>query len=191
MASGTWSARAWCSSPVACVTAVIAFGVLLYLNWSLTLITLSVMGAFGVGMALAFRGFGRSSASADRSRPRSPGGSPKTLGGIRIVKAYTAERRERLTFARGAHRLFRNIATAVTGTSGVTAFTTLVLGVVGVIMTLIGGRAILEGRMTLGDFVMYVFFTGLVAAPLINIASIGTQITEAFAGLDRIRELLQ
>jgi subfamily B ATP-binding cassette protein MsbA len=63
------------------------------------------------------------------------------------------------------------------------------MGVVGVIMTVVGGRAILAGTMTLGDFVMYVFFTGLVAAPLVNIASIGTQITEAFAGLDRIREL--
>jgi len=71
----------------------------------------------------------------------------------------------------------------------VMSFVTVILGAVGVIMTLVGGRAILDGRMTLGDFVMYVFFTGLVAAPLINIASIGTQITEAFAGLDRIREL--
>ena len=63
------------------------------------------------------------------------------------------------------------------------------MGGIGVLMILVGGRAILDGRMTLGGFVMYVFFVGLVAAPLVQIASIGTQISEAFAGLDRIREL--
>jgi subfamily B ATP-binding cassette protein MsbA len=171
------------------VTAVIAFGVLLYLNWSLTLITLSVMAAFGIGMTLAFTRLRPIFRKRGQIQAELTGRLAETLGGIRIVKAYTAERRERLTFARGAHRLFRNIATTVTGTSAVVAFTTLIMGAVGVIMTLVGGRAILDGRMTLGDFVMYVFFTGLVAAPLINIASIGTQITEAFAGLDRIREL--
>ena len=58
-------------------------------------------------------------------------------------------------------------------------------------MIVVGGRAILAGQMTLGDFVMYIFFTGLVAAPLVSIASIGTQMSEAFAGLDRIREVRQ
>ena len=66
----------------------------------------------------------------------------------------------------------------------------MVVGVVGVLMIGLGGRAILAGEMTLGDLVMYIFFIGLVAAPLVSIASIGTQITEAFAGLDRIREML-
>ena len=66
---------------------------------------------------------------------------------------------------------------------------TLIVGIIGVLMIVVGGRAILAGTMTLGDFVMYVFFTGLVAAPLVSIASIGTQITDAFAGLDRIREI--
>jgi subfamily B ATP-binding cassette protein MsbA len=113
----------------------------------------------------------------------------ESLGGIRIVKAYAAEKREELVFARGAHRLFRNIARSMTAVSGVTAFSTIIVGVVGVILILIGGRAVLDGRMTLGDLFMYMIFTGLVAAPLVEIASIGTQITEAFAGLDRIREI--
>ena len=171
------------------VTAVMAFVVLLYLNWPLTLITFSVMGAFGFGMATAFSKLRPVFRERGKIQAEVTGRLAESLGGIRIVKAYTAERREQLIFSRGVHRLFRNVAATVTGVSGVMAFTTLVLGVVGVIMTLVGGRAILDGRMTLGDFVMYVFFTGLVAAPLVNIASIGTQITEAFAGLDRIREL--
>src|SRR5207302_4097106 len=85
--------------------------------------------------------------------------------------------------------LFRNIATTMTGISSVGAFATLVVGAIGIMMMLVGGRAVLTGTMTLGDLFMYGIFVGLVALPLINIASIGTQITEAFAGLDRIREI--
>src|SRR5438034_294335 len=113
----------------------------------------------------------------------------ETLGGIRIVKAYRAERSERLVFTRGANTLFRNIATTMTGISGVGAFATIIIGAIGILMILEGGHAIISGAMTLGGFVMYLLFIGLVALPLINIASIGTQITEAFAGLDRIREI--
>src|SRR5205085_6426870 len=65
----------------------------------------------------------------------------------------------------------------------------VIVGAVGVIVIVIGGRAIVNGTMTLGDLVMYIFFIGLVAAPLVQIANIGTQISEAFAGLDRIREI--
>jgi subfamily B ATP-binding cassette protein MsbA len=114
----------------------------------------------------------------------------ESLGGIRVVKSYTAEKREEIVFAKGAHRLFRNIAKSMTGVSATTAGSTVVVGIVGVLMIWLGGRAIIAGEMTLGDLVMYIFFIGLVAAPLVSIASIGTQITEAFAGLDRIRELL-
>jgi subfamily B ATP-binding cassette protein MsbA len=171
------------------VTAGLAMAVLLYLNWQLTLVTLLVMAVFGGGMAFAFARLRPVFRERGKINAEVTGRLAESLGGIRIVKAYTAERRETLIFARGVHRLFRNIASTVTGVSGVMAFGTLVMGVVGVIMTVVGGRAILAGTMTLGDFVMYVFFTGLVAAPLVNIASIGTQITEAFAGLDRIREL--
>src|SRR6185436_15767893 len=167
----------------------LAFGVLLYLNWHLTLITLSIMSSFAIGMSIAFSRLRPIFRERGKIQGEVTGRLAESLGGIRIVKAYTAERREQLVFARGVHRLFRNVASTVTGVSATMAFTSIILGVVGVIMTLMGGRAILDGRMTLGDFVMYVFFTGLVAAPLVNIASIGTQITEAFAGLDRIREL--
>jgi len=114
----------------------------------------------------------------------------EALGGIRIVKSYTAEKREEIVFTKGAHRLFRNIAKSMTGVSATTAGSTLVVGLIGVLMIWLGGRAIIAGDMTLGDLIMYIFFIGLVAAPLVSIASIGTQVTEAFAGLDRIREIL-
>ena len=107
------------------------------------------------------------------------------------MNAYAAEKREELVFARGAHRLFRNVARSMTAVSGVTAFSTIIVGVVGVILIWVGGQSVLAGQMTLGDLFMYMIFTGLVAAPLVEIAAIGTQITEAFAGLDRIREIQQ
>src|SRR5213079_3555835 len=75
------------------------------------------------------------------------------------------------------------------GISGLGSFATIIVGAIGILMILEGGRSVLAGAMTLGDLFMYGIFVGLVALPLINIASIGTQITEAFAGLDRIREI--
>ena len=173
------------------VTAVAALAYLFYLNWLLTLITLVALGAFGGGMAVAFKRLRPLFRERGRINAEVTGRLNETLGGIRVVKTYTAEKREELVFTRGVHRLYRNIAQSVTGVSAMTAFSTVVIGVIGVLMIVFGGRAIIEGTMTLGDFVTYILFTGLMAAPVVQIASIGTQITEAFAGLDRIRELLQ
>src|SRR3970282_2181166 len=94
-------------------------------------------------------------------------------------KAYGAERREDLIFTRGVHTLFRNIATSITAVSGIGALATVVIGAIGALMIVVGGRGLLLGTMTMGDFVMYVFFVGMVAAPLVQIASIGTQFSEA------------
>jgi len=171
------------------VTAVLAFGVLFYLNWRLTVITLVTLLSFGVLLGFAFKRLRPLFRKRNEIFAEVTGRLVEAMGGIRIVKAYTAEKREELVFARGAHRLFRNVAKTMTGISAVGAASSLVIGTIGVIMMLVGGRAILAGSMTLGDFVMYVFFTGMMAAPLIQISSIGTQITEAFAGLDRIREI--
>src|SRR5205823_3753263 len=171
------------------VTGAIALGVLFYLNWRLTLIAILLLACFGGGMAYAFTKLRPLFRERGKLNADVTGRLGETLGGIRIVKAYRAERGERLVFTRGAHTLFRNIATTMTGISGVGAFATLIVGAIGILMILEGGHAILSGTMTLGDFFMYGVFIGLVALPLINIASIGTQITEAFAGLDRIREI--
>lgn len=173
------------------VTAALALTVLLYLNWKLTLVTLLALGAFGVCMALAFKKLRPVFRERGQINAEVTGRLTESLGGIRIVKAYAAEKREELVFARGAHRLFRNVARSMTAVSGVTAFSTIIVGAIGVILILVGGRDILNGQMTLGDFFMYMIFTGLVAMPLVEIANIGTQITEAFAGLDRIRDLKQ
>ncbi len=171
------------------VTATIALGVLFWLNWKLTTLSILILALFGGGMAYAFAKLRPLFRARGKINAEVTGRLAETLGGIRIVKAYRSERGERLVFARGAHRLFRNVATTMTGVSGVGAFAQIVIGAIAVVMILIGGRSVLAQSMTLGQFVQYVFFVGLVALPLINIASIGTQITEAFAGLDRIYEL--
>jgi subfamily B ATP-binding cassette protein MsbA len=171
------------------VTAVIALGVLFYLNWRLTSITLIALAIFGTCMSLAFKRLRPLFRERGQINAEVTGRLAETLGGIRIVKAYSAEKREEIVFARGAHRLFRNVARSMTGVSTVTAFSTIIVGGIGVILILVGGRAVLSGQMTLGDFFMYAVFTAMVTVPLVEIASIGTQITEAFAGLDRIREV--
>jgi ABC-type multidrug transport system fused ATPase/permease subunit len=172
------------------VTAIISLGVLLYLNWRMTIVTAIVLGLFGGGMAYAFKLLRPLFRERGKIQAEVTGRLTEALGGIRIVKSYTAEKREEIVFTQGAHRLFRNIAQSMTGVSATTSGSTVIIGVVGVVMIWMGGNDIVAGRMTLGDFVMYIFFIGLLAAPMISIASIGTQITEAFAGLDRIREIL-
>jgi ABC-type multidrug transport system fused ATPase/permease subunit len=172
------------------ITAIIAIGVLIYLNWRLTALTLIVLLTFGGGLAYAFKRLRPMFRERGEIYSEITGRLGESLGGIRIVKAYTAEKREELVFARGVHRLFRNVRRSMTGVSAITAFSSLIIGAIGVVMIMVGGNSVLTGSMTLGDLVMYIFFTGLMAIPVIEIASIGTQITEAFAGLDRIRELM-
>jgi ABC-type multidrug transport system fused ATPase/permease subunit len=171
-------------------TAVMGLGVLFYLNWRLTIIIIVVLALFGGGMAYAFRTLRPLFRERGKINAEVTGRLTEALGGIRVVKSYTAEKREEIVFAHGAHRLFRNIAKSMTGVSATTSGSTVIIGLVGVVMIWFGGRAITAGEMTLGDFILYLLFIGMVAAPMVSIASIGTQITEAFAGLDRIREIL-
>ena len=172
------------------LTALISVCVLFYLNWRLTLITIIVLAVFGGILAYAFKKLRPIFRERNQINAEVTGRLTESLGGIRIVKAYTAERREELSFARGAHRLFRNIAKSLTGVSAVTAFSSLIIGAISVVMIVVGGNAVMAGSMTLGDLFMYIFFTSLMAFPIIELTSIGTQITDAFAGLDRIREVM-
>ncbi len=171
------------------VTAAIVLGILFFLNWQLTAVTLVVLLLFSGGMALAFTKLRPLFRERAKINAEVTGRLNETLGGIRVVKSYVAERREELAFARGAHKLFRNVATTMTGVSAVAAFSSLIVGAIGALMIVIGGGRVLSGAMTIGDYFMYVLFTGMMALPLVQLASIGTQVSEAFAGLDRIREL--
>ena len=171
------------------VTGTLALGVLFYLNWQLTSLTLVILVVFGVCMSVAFSRLRPIFRERGKINADVTGRLAETLGGIRVVKAYTVEKREQLVFAKGAHRLFRNVAKAVTGVSAVSSLATLVMGTIAALMIVLGGQALMAGAWTTGALVQYIIFTGLVIAPVVQISSIGTQITEAFAGLDRIREI--
>src|ERR1043165_5199152 len=173
------------------VTAVIAIGVLFWINWVLTLATIVVLIAFSGVLYYAFKVLRPVFRERNVINAEVTGRLGESLGGIRIVKAYTAEKREELSFARGAHRLFRNIAKTVTGVSAISSFSSIIIGAIAVVMSVIGGNSVQADTMTLGDFLMYISFTFLLAMPVIELTSIGTQITDALAGLDRIREVME
>jgi ABC-type multidrug transport system fused ATPase/permease subunit len=172
-------------------TASIALGVLFWLNWKLTSSTLLVLAVFGAVMAYAFKKLRPIFRERSKIYAEVSGRLGQALGGARVVKVYTAEKREEVVFTKGANRLFRNIASSITGTSAMHTFGTVFVGTIGVLLMVVGGRDVVAGRMTPGDLVMYIFFIALVTVPIMQLAAIGTQITEAFAGLDRIREIMQ
>jgi len=171
------------------LTATVALAVLFFLNWHLTLITLVVLLAFGGVMATFFRRVRPLFRERGALNAEVTGRLSESLSGNRIVKSYTAEPREDKIFAEGAMRLYENVAKSITAISGAGAASTILFGIIGALMMWVGGGSVLSGAMTLGDFMSYVAFTLMVAMPMVQISSIGTQITEAFAGLDRIRDL--
>jgi ABC-type multidrug transport system fused ATPase/permease subunit len=170
-------------------TASIALGFLLYFNWRLTLGTIVLLLIFAGVMAVAFKRLRPIFRKRNEINAEVTGRLTETLGGVRLVKVYVAEQREQGVFREGVLRLYRNIASTITGTSLVGSLSTVIVGGVSLVIMIGGGRAALAGEMTIGQLVTFTFLVGMMVAPLISIASIGTQITEAFAGLDRIREL--
>jgi len=170
-------------------TAAISLGVLLYLNWRLTLATLVELVMFGVIMATAFKRLRPIFRARGEINAEVTGRLGETLGGVRLVKVYVAEQREEAVFNTGVMRLYQNIATTITGTSMVSSLSAVIIGGVSVVIMIFGGRAVLGGSMTPGELLFFTFMVAMMAGPLVGIASIGTQISEAFAGLDRIREI--
>lgn len=177
------------------LSAFVSMIFLFYLNWQITLITLAVLGIFGFVLSYAFRQLRPLFRDRGAIEAEVTGRLNEGLGGIRIVKAYTAEKREDLSFSRGAHKLFRNIAKSMTGVSATGAFASVIIGTISVVMIYFGGSAVIANMldstkgMTSGDFTMYIAFTIFMVLPVVDLANIGTQITEAFAGLDRISEV--
>ncbi len=172
------------------VTALLALTVLLYSNWRLTLAIILILAVFGSLMSLAFKRLRPIFRERGKINAEVTGRLNETLGGIRVVKAYGTEPREQQVFADGVLKLFNNVAKSITGVSAVSASSTVIVGVTGLLVILAGGQAVLRQDMTPGSLIQYVVFVGLLAAPVFTIANISTQLSEAFAGLDRIREIL-
>jgi subfamily B ATP-binding cassette protein MsbA len=173
------------------LTAVLALTILLRVNALMTLIALGFLLLLMVAFSRAFKTIRpifreRSKINADVT-----GRLTESLGGVRVVKGYHAEEREASVFGAGVHRLLQNVMRTLTATSLMGLSSTVMLGIVSSIIMFIGARQILVGRMTAGDLFMYTALMGFLVAPVAQVASIGTQITEALAGLDRTREVLE
>jgi ABC-type multidrug transport system fused ATPase/permease subunit len=171
------------------LTAVFALGILLWMNWRLTATTLVLLGAFAALMVYAFRLIRPLHRQRAEIGAQVTGRLTEALSGIRVVKSYRAEEYEARVFAAGLDRLFASVAREVTASAALGGLGIAIFGAISALLVLFGGKEILTGAMTLGDFVMYVFFIGLLLAPLVRIAETTTQLGETFAGLDRIREL--
>ena len=172
------------------LTAVIAFAVLIRISPVMTAIAFGFLLVFGVGLRKAFRTIRpifreRAKISADVA-----GRLTESLGGVRVVKGYHAEEREHHVFSLGVERLLQNVFRTLTATSVMSLSSSMLMGIIGAIVMFMGTRQILAGKLTLGGFFTYTMFLGYLAAPLFQIVGIGTQVTEAVAGLERTREVL-
>lgn len=114
----------------------------------------------------------------------------ETLNGVRVIKGFNAESQEIKTFEDGVERLFQNVKKSLTSTSLVTSSATLLLGLASTGIMGIGGYMIIKNEMTFGDFVSFTLYLGFMIAPIVQMSNIGSQLTEAFAGLDRTEELM-
>jgi len=172
------------------LTAVVAFFILLNINVTLTLVALVPMALFGLISLKAF-GFIRP-IFRERSKINAEvtGRLTESMGGIRVIKGFNAERQEEAVFADGVDRLFRNVKKSLTSSSLVTSAATLLMGVTSAAIMGLGGVYIMRGTMSVGDLFAFTLYLGFMIAPIIQMGNIGSQITEAFAGLDRMEELL-
>jgi subfamily B ATP-binding cassette protein MsbA len=171
------------------LTAVLALGVLVWLDWRLTLVTLGLLTPLAVLMTYAFSRLRPLFAQRAELNAQLVGRLNETLGGIRVVKAYRGEPHEQRLFTEGAQRLFESVVRELTTSAWVGALAIVNLGALSAVLVYLGGRNIIAGTMTLGDFVMFVFFIGLLLAPMVRLAETGTQMSETLAGLERMRDI--
>ena len=172
------------------LTAVIAFAVLIRISPVMTAIAFGFLGIFGFGLRKAFRTIRPIFRERAKINAEVTGRLTESLGGVRVVKGYHAEQREHEVFSSGVERLLQNVFRTLTATSVMSLSSSTLMGVIGAIVMFMGTRQILAGKLTLGGFFTYTMFLGYLAAPLFQVVGIGTQITEALAGLERTREVL-
>ena len=172
------------------LTAVLALAVLLRINALMTLITATVLLGFTFILNRAFTTMRPIFRERGKINADVQGRLTESLGAVRTVKGYHAEKREQGVFSLGVQRLLDNVLATLTAQSVMQLSSSLLLGVVGAIIMFVGTRHILDGTLTLGGYFTYTMFLGFLIAPIFQIVSIGTQLTESLAGLERTREVL-
>jgi len=172
------------------LTAVLAFLYLLHRSVQVTLTVFAVMGAFVFVLQYAFRIIRPIFRERAKINAEVTGRLTESLGGVRVIKGYHAEEREAGVFSAGVERLLANVMKSLTMTSSMSAASTTVLGLVSAIVMWLGGHRVLASTWTVGDYFSYNMFLAFMIAPVFQIVNIGTQLTEAFAGLDRTNEIM-
>ncbi|MGO8790638.1 MAG: ABC transporter ATP-binding protein [Terriglobia bacterium] len=172
------------------LTAVLAFLYLMHLSATVTLTVFTVVGAFVFVLQYGFKQIRPIFRERGKINAEVTGRLTESLGGVRVIKGYHAEEREAGVFARGVERLLANVMKSLTLTSALSAASMTVLGLVSSVVMWLGGHRVLGHTWTVGDYFSYNMFIAFMIAPVFQIVNIGTQLTEAFAGLDRTSEIM-
>jgi ABC-type multidrug transport system fused ATPase/permease subunit len=172
------------------LTAVLSFLFLLHLSVRVTLTVFSVLGVFVFVLQYAFKTIRPIFRERGKINAEVTGRLTESLGGVRVIKGYHAEEREAAVFSVGVERLLNNIMKSLTMTSSMSAASTTVLGLVSAIVMGLGGTLVFGKSWTTGVYFQYNMFLAFMIAPVFQIVNIGTQLTEAFAGLDRTNEIM-
>ncbi len=173
------------------LTAAIALIVLVGISPMMTGMAFAFLLIFGVALRKAFQTIRPIFRERAKINAEVTGRLTESLGGVRVVKGYHAEAREHQVFSQGVARLLDNILRTLTTTSVMSLSSMSLMGVVGALVMFLGAQQVLSGALTLGGFFTYTMFLGFLVAPLFQVVGIGTQLTEAVAGLERTREILR
>ena len=172
------------------LTAIFAFCYLISLSVKMTLLTFVILVIFGLILQRAFKIIRPIFRERSKINAEVTGRLTESLGGVRVVKGYHAEQSEANVFAAGAQRLLNNVISSLTAQSLMSLASTAVLGFVGALVMWLGAHQVIAGQLTKGGYVTYVMFLAFMIAPIVQLVSIGTQLTEAIAGIDRTTEIL-
>jgi ABC-type multidrug transport system fused ATPase/permease subunit len=171
------------------LTAIIALVILIKLSTLMTILTLSILMAFGWLLKKALGVTRPIFRERSRINAEVTGRLTESLGGVRVIKGYHAEESEARVFAEGVDRLLQNVARSISAQSLMSLCSTMVLGMVGALVMYLGARETMSHRIDVGGYVEFILLLAFMVAPVALLVSIGTQLTEAFAGLDRTSEL--
>jgi subfamily B ATP-binding cassette protein MsbA len=172
------------------ITAVISLIILIKINATLTFFVLVPVAVFAVISLNAFKKIRPIFRERGKINAEVTGRLTETLNGIRVIKGFNAEGQENKTFEEGVEKLFLNVKKSLTATAFITSASAFLLGLASAGIMGIGGYFIMQNTMTYGEFVSFTLFLGFMIAPIVQMSNIGSQLTEAMAGLDRTQELM-
>lgn len=171
-------------------TAIISLVILIKLNPWMTLFVFVPISIFGVIALKAFKFIRPVFRKRGQINAEVKGRLTETLAGVRVIKAFNAEEQENLVFEKGVEQLFQNVKKSLTATALMTSSSTFLLGIASTGIMGMGGYYMMEGTMTVGEFLFFTLILGFMIAPIVQMSNIGSQLTEALAGLDRTEELM-